>query len=496
MRTLHTSYLLLNFSIIFYFVNGSVDAPTTFHTKRINVSTSYNLKRRCNKKIPKEKYSISKSCLQEKNNGKIKSIQLSSKHLEKELYVLHFIQERFSQESTPFFHTLSLLIHYSISPKILTPVLALVGWTLSIPIGASLTCFLCFQDMINILVKWTIRRPRPTLWHEKYYSSGYISSKQTPKLNIEDRLSKKREYENNDSFSFPSAHTQFFSGLAFCAIFLFNKKSTYHHINDGGNNNFNIESIIVASVISLIIGTTRCYLGVHWPTDTLFGMGLGGLFGLLWGMNDPFGWIMKSPNPKLLSLSLATFVTFIFVFLSFQIQNNPAMNVERQNLDERQSNSNRELEPEDQFLYPTENILRKKIISITTFWCLLVLSPFLPNDDYLQSHSCSSIGGKSIILSSKIITPLIGLVGLGSLSFIKEKSDKKMKIIQQSCVYHNAAYDSENDTILWVKFVQWFASNETVITKGLFYAILCAWTFLLTPLVSHEIMRQLFFYNK
>ena len=77
--------------------------------------------------------------------------------------------------------------------------LALIVWLISLPRGASLVIFVCASDLVNTAVKWAVQRPRPR-WILPD-DAGLLSPVGAWEVDL----------------SFPSAHTQFFGGLAFCA---------------------------------------------------------------------------------------------------------------------------------------------------------------------------------------------------------------------------------------------------------------------------------------
>ena len=64
-------------------------------------------------------------------------------------------------QSLPGLMLVSLAVHYSLMPKVITPLLALLVWLVSLPRGASLITFVCASDLVNTAVKWALQRPRP-----------------------------------------------------------------------------------------------------------------------------------------------------------------------------------------------------------------------------------------------------------------------------------------------------------------------------------------------
>ena len=64
-------------------------------------------------------------------------------------------------QKLPALMPLALGVHYSLRPKIITPLLALIVWLISLPRGASLVIFVCASDLVNTAVKWAVQRPRP-----------------------------------------------------------------------------------------------------------------------------------------------------------------------------------------------------------------------------------------------------------------------------------------------------------------------------------------------
>lgn len=85
---------------------------------------------------------------------------------------------------------------------------------------------------INFLLKIIFERPRPDLWN------WLITETQ---------------------FSFPSGHASASSALALCIVVML------------WNTKWRMLSIVLAGIYILVIGVSRLYLGVHFPTDIIGG---------------------------------------------------------------------------------------------------------------------------------------------------------------------------------------------------------------------------------
>lgn len=96
--------------------------------------------------------------------------------------------------------------------------------------------------LINIIMKLFFERTRPDLWEQLVVET---------------------------SFSFPSGHSMASAALAFSIIAVF-----WH-------TKYRVLAAIAAAVYMLVIGFSRLYLGVHYPTDVLAGWVVSGAWVLL-----------------------------------------------------------------------------------------------------------------------------------------------------------------------------------------------------------------------
>ena len=360
---------------------------------------------------------------------------------------------------------LSLMVHYSLSASIVTPILAMVAWLVSLPKGASLICFVCAQDIINQAVKWSVQRPRPR-WYDT------TKSLRNPMEKSSSSPSSGKSWESD--FSFPSAHTQFFSGLAFCIPLLFNVS-------------LSLPRILGGIVVGCVIGLTRNYLGVHWPTDTIFGLLLGSMLGVLWGTYDPYRWLIDLSNP-VISLGVASGLTGSLLLLLMLVRKlvpsvpnhvyeNWRNNVMDQTKDVATSTDYASRSSNN--LPRTSRQLRTKLAMFSTIWCtlastaLLCSSCTLPSSSILlkegavaASASTTKAAVQLLGLKHRLAQSFVGLGGLMGTSMLLKKT--------------------------FVKYLVSSNRSKPMFTKLLWktfaYAGVCAWTFLLTQLVTYRLL--------
>jgi membrane-associated phospholipid phosphatase len=350
-----------------------------------------------------------------------------------ELKLMMYIQQ------LPGLRPLSLAVHYSLLPHVVTPALAMTAWLVSLPAAASLICFICAQDMINTAIKWAVQRPRP-LWYSD--QTGLVTKHGTCSWEAD--------------FSFPSAHTQFFSGLAFCSCVLFGCK--------------NLElSLGLACGFGTLVGITRNYLGVHWPTDTAFGLFLGGALGTLWGRFDPYMWLLQQESP-LISIGVATGLTASLALLLVLVRTlvGPVDDQTHArwcaNVLSSLPHDEHEMERSASFM-PRPRRLGAKIGVITTIWCTLALTAFCP------VHLPTAMAEPGGCIRYRLMQTMVGLAGMGGSGVV----------LKSSLVNHMPKL-SVRKGFSWL---QSMAAKTTL--KGFAYAGICAWTFLLTQLVSHRL---------
>lgn len=101
------------------------------------------------------------------------------------------------------------------------------------------------SSIFTSIIKRIVQRPRPELW---------------------------LPYTELNSFSFPSGHA--LTSMAIYGMTIFFLAESYPKAKR--------PIYAVGGVILFLVGLSRVYLGVHWPSDVLCGWIIGGL--ILWGM--------------------------------------------------------------------------------------------------------------------------------------------------------------------------------------------------------------------
>ena len=322
----------------------------------------------------------------------------------------------------------ALGVHYSLLPKVITPLLALIVWLWSLPAGASLITFVCANDLVNTCIKWAVQRPRP-----RWYSpdAGLVTRCGAWEVDL----------------SFPSAHTQFFGGLGFCACALYGWPLAY------------------ACAFGFGVGFMRNYLSVHWPSDTLVGLLIGGGLGVVWGVYDPYGALMRAASPSL-SVRVATgFVGGLVGLLCLIRRLVPSITDETRS--RWYANAVAALPPEDReetlsnpsrLLQP--RTLYSKLPMIVTVWCALAMTALYPS----MLPTAAAEPGAS--LAARLVQAAVGIGGLAAVSALKKSVGE-------------------------VRFVRLRPEQYKPALKALTYMALCAWSFLLSQLAARRVLALL-----
>lgn len=157
--------------------------------------------------------------------------------------------------------------------------LCLILWTIDYKKGFRLGFVLLFSASANNGIKAGLNVPRP------YTRDASIG------LAVE------------DSSSTPSGHSQ--NSAAFWSHFSF--------LNPKLNK---VVSLVIAFGFPLIIGLTRIYLGVHYPTDVFIGWGIGFAVSLYTMLLAPVISTRLASLPKMFKVLIAALLTALFNFLS------------------------------------------------------------------------------------------------------------------------------------------------------------------------------------
>ncbi|HQA60839.1 MAG: phosphatase PAP2 family protein [Tepidanaerobacteraceae bacterium] len=152
---------------------------------------------------------------------------------------------------------------------------AIFFWCFNKSFGYKLA-FICLTSAaINTIIKEIVKLPRPI---------GYEGIKSI-------------RVETAEGYSFPSGHTQQSSSLFATLMIEFKKKWLY----------------FIGALGILLVGFSRMYLGVHWPSDVIGGL----IIGILWTMIaiKIFDWSKDRGNPMLLGVFV---IPMIILMLFFQ----------------------------------------------------------------------------------------------------------------------------------------------------------------------------------
>lgn len=131
--------------------------------------------------------------------------------------------------------------------------------------------------MINQMLKIVCRIPRPWWVADSSFSPV------------------KEAIEEATGYSFPSGHTQAVTGT-------FGAAANWHR---------KTALTVTAVILILLTAFSRCYLGVHYPTDVLFSLGLGAV--LIFAGRPLIQWIKEKPYGLELLLGSMTVLALLYV---------------------------------------------------------------------------------------------------------------------------------------------------------------------------------------
>lgn len=181
---------------------------------------------------------------------------------------------------TPFFDLLFSLLTNLGGQEVLILSIIVIYFVLSKKDGQKIAYTIFLSLLINNAIKVVIDRIRP-FNHPK---ATYTVNEST--------------LESASGMSFPSGHSQ-------------NSSVTYFSIA----NNYKKKYLwIIGSVLVTIVGLSRIFLGVHYPTDVIAGIILGLIFTFLgFKIYDKYATNLKS-KVILLLITSAVFLPFIFIY--------------------------------------------------------------------------------------------------------------------------------------------------------------------------------------
>lgn len=170
----------------------------------------------------------------------------------------------FQNISSEFFDMVFVIITFLGEQEVFIAIIGYVFWNVSRKKGISLGIVLLSSACLNEGIKLIIRAPRPFL--------------------VLDGIEGKR-LSTAEGYSFPSGHTQNATSFYTSMVYIIRKKWY----------------TLTAIALSLLIGISRMYLGVHWPIDAAVGFVLGiFLAALLYPL--VLTWLSKDKTLKLVTI--------------------------------------------------------------------------------------------------------------------------------------------------------------------------------------------------
>jgi len=195
---------------------------------------------------------------------------VDSKSYEEMLEILKYIQSFSNDTLDSFFEIVTMLGE----EWFFIIVMALFYWCFNKTFGYKLA-FVCLAGgAVNAIIKDIVKFPRPI---------GYEGIKSI-------------RVETAEGYSFPSGHTQQTTSLFTILMIEFKKKWLY----------------FIGATVILLVGFSRMYLGVHWPSDVIGGL----IIGVLWTIIaiKIFDWSVDERNPMLLGVIVIPMIICMLFF--------------------------------------------------------------------------------------------------------------------------------------------------------------------------------------
>lgn len=150
-----------------------------------------------------------------------------------EIQVLQFLQE----VRSPFLTAVMEAITFLAESLFIVTIVALLYWCIDKKKSIKIGWIVLVSGTVNGILKNVFKMPRP-------FQRGVVSPIRV---------------ETATGYSFPSGHTQIATSFWGSAMIILRNKSV----------------VVLGSIIILLVGLTRLYLGVHWPMDVLGGIVMG-----------------------------------------------------------------------------------------------------------------------------------------------------------------------------------------------------------------------------
>ncbi|MBO7079021.1 MAG: phosphatase PAP2 family protein [Bacilli bacterium] len=194
---------------------------------------------------------------------------------EQEIQVLQL----FRSLSNPFLDSLFRIISFLGEQYFVIAVIFVIFFLIDKKMGYRICYAILTGLCFNNTIKCFVMRPRPWV----------VDSEYTPAPNA---------LKTATGYSFPSGHTQNISTLSTSVAINFKKKII----------------TIIAIVLVVLVGFSRLFLGVHYPTDVLGGLIVGVSISIL--CNIIYRKVEDDANKQILTffVTLAVFTPFVFIF--------------------------------------------------------------------------------------------------------------------------------------------------------------------------------------